>query len=154
MKVWAIRRVPESAALAIWRDLFEERAPKTETNEQALTRELAQTGKEIECFLDRIATADSDAPITAYEARIKALEAKRRQTEAKIAVAGQPRLSFEESFRTAFAFLSNPWKYWAFWRMEGRITTLRMVVSEPLAYCRKERPRTAKTTFPFKSLVS
>lgn len=140
-------------ALAIWRDLFEQRAAKTETNGAALTRELTQTGKEIERFLDRIATADSDALITTYEARIKSLEEKRRQTEAKIAIAGQPRQSFEESFRTAFAFLANPWKLWASERLEDRVTTLRMVFSEPLAYCRKEGLRTAKTTFPFKALA-
>ena len=65
---------------------------------------------------------------------------------------GAPRVSFGETYRTAFDFLANPWKRWRSECLEDRRAVLRLVFSDRLAYARNEGYRPAKSSIPFKMI--
>lgn len=69
-----------------------------------------------------------------------------------IANCGKPVRGFDESFRTAMAFLANPWKLWASEALEDKRAVLKLAFADRLAYVRNEGFRTAETTLPFKVL--
>ncbi|MEO0612032.1 MAG: hypothetical protein AAFY83_01770 [Pseudomonadota bacterium] len=64
-------------------------------------------------LLDRILATENDAVARAFEGELAKLENEKRLMEAKMADIPKTRGSFQESFRTAFEFLSNPRKLWA-----------------------------------------
>ena len=103
-------------------------------------------------LLDRIVDADSTTIVTAYEQRIRKLEARKIELSEHIAKCGQPVKAFEETFQTAINFLGNPQKLWESERVEDKRLCLKLVFADRLPYRRGEGFRTPKTTLPFKVL--
>jgi site-specific DNA recombinase len=108
--------------------------------------------KKVEQLLDRIVDAGSSAVVSAYEKRIRDLEAQKALLSERIAACGRPMQSFDETYRTAFHFLANPWKLWRSDRLEDRRAVLKLVFAEKLAYARNEGYRTPKISLPFKMI--
>lgn len=90
--------------------------------------------------------------VTAYERRVRELEAQKAVAHEKIASCGRPLASFAETYRTALDFLANPWKLWRSERLEDRRAVLRLVFAEQLQYARVGGYQTAKISIPFKLL--
>ena len=61
-----------------------------------------------------------------------------------------PKGRFDEIYRTAFAFLSNPWKLWASGKVEWQRLVVRLAFVDRLAYCRNEGYRTAAIAEPIR----
>ena len=79
----------------------------TTAQAKAIEAELKKVDRSIEQYLDRVADANSQTLITAYENRIRSLEEKALLRE-KAANCGQPLKDFDQTFRAALAFLANP----------------------------------------------
>src|SRR5690606_12707927 len=95
---------------------------------------IAQIEKQIEALLDRIVDSGNTTVIAAYEKRISKLEREKVLAQERLATNGKPRLTLEESFEHALAFLSSPWSLWRNSDLIGRKTVLRLAFLEPLAY--------------------
>lgn len=76
---------------------------------------------------DRIVAPTGDSLVAAYEKRIRELEMQKAIAQEKIASCGAPRVSFGETYRTAFDFLANPWKPWRSEGLEDRRAVVKRV---------------------------
>ena len=117
-----------------------------------LKANVAQLEKQIEALLDRIVDTGSGTVVAAYEKRIEKLEREKVLAQERLAANAKPRLTLEESFEHALAFLSSPWNLWCNGDLVERKTVLRLAFLEPLAYCRNQGLRTPSLAFPFKAL--
>lgn len=139
-------------AAELFTDLWNVRRNDAKQEADAIRRNLIQIERKTEQFLDRIAEADNAILITAYEKKIRKLEEEKIEFDEKIAKCGRPLQSFDETFRTAFSFLSNPHKLWVSDRLEHRRAVLKLAFSERLQYCRNEGFRTPEKSLPFSLL--
>ena len=79
---------------------------------KVLKANVAHIEKQIEALLDRI--VDSGNATVIDKKRITKLEREKVLTQEKLEANGKPRLTLEESFEHALAFLSSPWNLWKF----------------------------------------
>ena len=105
---------PEPKLLKLIRSMFTDRWDQESRNGReraAATRsKIASLDSKIDKLINRIMEAEKARVIKAYEIEIAAVEEEKIGPEELAAAAVQPRMSFEQSFRTAWAFLSNPCK--------------------------------------------
>ncbi|MEZ5492362.1 MAG: recombinase family protein [Gammaproteobacteria bacterium] len=139
-------------ALTMFKELWEYRLEFQRTHSKSLQLEINKAEKKIEQLLDRIVDAESTSVISAYEKRIGELQLEKQIMQEKIASCGRPLKDFDESFRTAMEFLSNPHELWASGHIENRHAVMKLTFSDRLAYVRGEGFRTPETTLPFKAL--
>ncbi len=148
---------PSETAYALLRDMFKHawdmRGASVKKAAQSLSRKLSEVEAQIAALLDRIVDASSPRVISAYEAKIDALEQEKLVLGEKLQNAGQPRHRFEDMFELACQFLSNPWKLWESGDLAHRRTVLKLAFQERLSYCRENGLRTPKTTLPFNMLA-
>ncbi len=114
--------------------------------------ELARLEHKSNLLMDRLVEADSMALITAYEKQIKKVEETRTALRENITDFSHPRASFDQMYRTACAFLANPWKLWASDIIEYKRLVLRLAFPQAIAYCRDSGYRTAAIAEPFRLL--
>jgi DNA invertase Pin-like site-specific DNA recombinase len=109
-------------ARAMFEDSWNHRLANAAEQEKALKTELEKTQRSVEQFLDRIAVAQLPSVITAYENRIRKLEAQKLDLNEKIANCGRPLRSFDETLRTSLDFLANPLKsgFQSVWKTKER----------------------------------
>lgn len=136
-------------AAEIFTDLWNARRNHAKQEADTIRRNLLQIERKAEQFFDRIVEADNPILITAYEKKIRQLEEEKITLDEKIAQCGRPLQSFDETFRTAFSFLSNPHQLWVSDRLEHKRAVLKLAFSERLRYCRKEGFRTPEKSLPF-----
>ncbi|SEN51922.1 recombinase family protein [Nitrosomonas marina] len=136
-------------ALDMFRDLWNDRLSKRKQEASFIGQEAQKVERSIAKLLDRIVETDSPSIIVTYENRIRELENRKAELNEKIRTCGTVLPDFDETFRTAFSFLSNPHKLWASDRLEYKRTVLRLAFSDRLHYCRKEGFRTAQYALPF-----
>lgn len=105
--------------------------------------------RKIEQFLDRIVVADSQILITSYERQIKQLEQDRVLIQEKLDKCGRVDSTLEETARTAFEFLANPYERWVSGDLKTKRLVLKATFSRPLAYHRRHGYRTAALSLPF-----
>ena len=103
--------------------------------------------------MDRIMQADRPSLIAAYEDRLHKLEEEKLLLLERARRNCKPQRTFEQTYRTAFAFLANPWKLWNSDRMEHKRMVPRLVFGGKVPYSRIEGYRTALLTLPFKALA-
>lgn len=139
-------------AFDMFRDLWDAKLKSSATRSAALLKEVRLIETKLDNLLDRIVDASSDSVVAAYENRIRALEEQKALAREKIATCGKPLAAFDETYRTAFAFLANPCKLWHSPRIEDRRAVLKLVFAEKLPYARNGGYRTAKISMPFKLL--
>jgi len=108
--------------------------------------------RKTEQFFDRITETYSETLMTAYEKKIRKLEEEKIILDEKIAKYGRPLASFDETYRTAFSFLSNPQRLWASDKLEHKRIVLKLAFSEPIQYCKKEGYRASQKSLPFSLL--
>ena len=136
-------------AAEIFTDLWNTRRNDAKQEADAIRRNLAQIERKTEQFFERIVEADNPILITAYEKKLRQLEEEKITLDEKIAQCGRPLQSFDETFRTAIQFLSNPHQLWVSDRLEHRRAVLKLAFSERLRYCRNEGFRTPEKSLPF-----
>jgi len=139
-------------AADIFTDLWNVRRANAKDEAECIRNNILQIERKAEQFFDRITETDSPTLITAYEKKIRQLEEEKIKLDENIAKCGRPLQSFDETFRTAFSFLSNPQKLWASDRLEHRRTVLKLAFSDQLQYCKNEGFRTPAKSLPFSLL--
>jgi site-specific DNA recombinase len=140
------------AALAMFTDLWEARLQGVSIRKDKIKKEMAALESKTSQIMDRLLQADSHALITAYENQVRKLEEQRIALTEELERGCGPVKSFDEMFRTACAFLANPWKLWASGVLEHRRTLLRLAFPGRVAFCRIEGFRTAEIALPFRVL--
>ena len=140
------------AAFDIFRDLWMERIDSAKSDQTLMKKELAQTEFKITQFLDRIVETQGVSIIAAYEKRIHDLEEHKLILNEKIANCGKPLTNFDETFKSAFKFLSNPCNLWLSPRLEDQRAVPKLVFADRLGYTREKGFLNSKTTLPFNVL--
>jgi site-specific DNA recombinase len=137
---------------AMLKVLWEQRETRAKEQSSHATRELQAIERKIEQVVARLVETDSRAVISAYEAQLQKLQDQKNLLTEKAASAGRPMKSFDESFRTSFAFLSNPRILWASGRVEHRRKMLRLLFGGRVQYGISEGLRTPQITKLFAAL--
>ncbi len=135
-------------AMDRFRDLWNDRQSQNKDDALLLKNELSKIDARVEQFLDRIVETENLSVISAYEERIEKLEGQKIILQEKIQNCGRPLADFDETFRTAMEFLSNPHRLWTSDNLEDKRLVYRLVFSEKLPYQRNEGFRTARTALP------
>lgn len=133
-------------------DLWEKRAHVSQDQTATLKKEYDLIERKIEQFVDRIGDAQNMTLIQTYENKLKVLHDQKVVLREKIEHCGRILPDFDETFRTAFTFLSNPCDLWSSARLEDKRAVLKLVFAEKLSYHPAHGFRTAKTTLPFNML--
>lgn len=108
----------------------------------------AQTSK----LINRIVDTDDKRIITAYEDQIRVLDQRKTMLNETMAGRGGSTESFEKLYRTACAFLSNPKPLWDTGRYELRRLVLRLILPNPIQYCKNDGYRTSGIAEPLRLL--
>ena len=103
-------------------------------------------------MLDRVVDAESAAVIGAYERKIDELERQKLVLAEKRARCGTAIKGYDESFRTAFEFLSNPWNLWKNGAFEDKRIVLKLTLASHLEYDWNDGVRTPEISLTFKML--
>ena len=141
-----------NVARAMFKDLWYHRAALADTQAKALGTKIGKIERQVSQLLERVVDASVPSVIAAYEERIQKLEEDKLVIQEQIANQGRPVSTFEDTLRTALAFLSNPCILWTSGRLENRRTVLKLTFADRLRYKRGKGFRTANTTLPFKVL--
>ena len=136
-------------AAAMFRDLWDGRLAQAGEQAKSLEAQLRKLDTTIEQLVDRVVETDSPALVKTYESRLRRMEAEKAELAERRANCGRPLKSFDDTFRTAMAFLANPCNLWQSDRIEDKRAVLKLTFAERLAYCRNEGFRTAVTSSPF-----
>lgn len=131
---------------------WDERAKRRKEEIVTFKSELAATEKKIGQFLERIVESDSPAVIGAYERKVEELEREKLVLAEKTARCGTVAKDYDETFQTAFTFLSNPWSLWENGSLEDRRIVLRLTLNSHLQYDWNEGVQTPEISLPFKVL--
>ena len=139
--------VPSAELVTVVAKLFRKRwgedRAKTADMRAAAKREAAAIEKKISLMLDRIMESESRTVIARYESEVEKLEHQKLVTLEKTAQCGTVARDYDETFRTAFEFLSNPWNLWKNGTFEDKQIVLRLTLASHLQYDWIEGIRTA-----------
>ena len=106
---------------------------------KAIGAQLIKIDRDIEKLFDRVVDASVPSVIAAYEDRIRSLEEEKIVLREKASKLARPASSFDDTLRTAMAFLSNPWNLWDSERLEDRRAVLKLAFAERLVQAKKLR---------------
>ena len=84
--------------------------------------------------------------------KVTKLENQRLVYEEKRSKAGRPLKPFDEMYRTAMQFVSEPYKIWVSGGFEEKRAVLKLVLGDRITYVRNEGYRTPTFSLPFKIL--
>ena len=133
-------------------DLWQEQIGKLSGHVTNAKAEIKKVEKKIAQLMDRIVATDNNTLIDAYEGQINKLSEKKLYMQENSYQRSKPPKTFEHSFRTAFSFLSNPWKLWASDLLEHKRMVVKLAFPEGLSYSRETGYRTASIALPFRAL--
>ena len=139
-------------ASAVFRDVWEGQRAKSAERKSVLKREIVDIEKKVTALVDRIVESDSKTVAAALERRVDELEHRKLVLVENIEKCGAPTRDYDQTFRTAMAFLASPWNLWKSDRLEDKRATLKLTFSGNLRYSRQEGFRTPQTSLPFKVL--
>ena len=134
---------------SITKQVWQEHHDSFEIQHRAIERELKDTDKKIEQFLDRIVEADNASLIKAYESKITKLENEKAVLSEKLTFGEEMPTDFESNFQTVFDFIEKPQKLWGSEDIEDKRLVLKLVFTRPLQYRRNEGFQTAAISLPF-----
>lgn len=137
---------------ACFRDIWNARLAGSKDRAKSLEAETRKIDHDIGQLMDRIVAADSDALISAYERRVRALEEQRVKLRENAADCGRPIADYDATLRTAVQFLANPCNLWNSPRLEDKRAVLKLTFVERLAYRKNAGFRTPLTSSPFRLL--
>ncbi|MBY5340411.1 hypothetical protein E0H35_30425 [Rhizobium leguminosarum bv. viciae] len=140
-------------ATAIFREVWEKRSEDATERSALLRRDANATDRSIGLLIDRIANSTNPQLVDAYEARLVDLQREKATLVEKIENSEKTMPDFDNTLRTAIAFLASPWKLWKTGKLEDQRAVRKLVFSEHLQYAPELGFRTAETTLPFKVLA-
>ena len=113
---------------------------------------IAAVEKKIDGLLDRIVESENGAVVAAYERKVAELEREKHLLAEKQGRCGTVARDYDETFRTAFEFLSNPCYLWEKGGLEDKRIVLQLTLDSHLEYDWNQGVRTTELSFPFKML--
>ena len=129
------------------------RLAQAESAKVALTKQLADTQRQIDNLLDRLVEASSANLVSAYEARIEKLERAKIVVSERLENAVPPSGRLEECMELALKFLSSPWDIYKNGDYVLRQTVLRLAFVKPVRYNVNGVYGTPELSLPFKALA-
>ncbi|MEW7988314.1 MAG: recombinase family protein [Candidatus Thiodiazotropha sp.] len=108
--------------------------------------------RDVERLIDRIVDTENAAVVKALEKRIEKLQQGRIVLDEKITACGRPVKPFEQMYRTAMQYLSNPYQIWAQGGFVEKRAVLKLTLTERLTWDRKGLYRTPDLSLPFRML--
>ncbi len=136
----------------MFRDLWDAQAAKAAERKKLAQSEIGEIDRKVAVLVDRVVESDSRSVISALETRIDELERRKLILTENLSCSGTPQRSYDESFRTAMAFLASPWNLWKSDRLEAKRAVLKLTFADHLRYSRTSGFRTPKTSLPFNVL--
>ena len=136
----------------VFRDLWEHQTDKARVKKVEIKQQIAELDKETAQLLKRLIESDVKAVVKTYESRIAEIEMQKNLLVEKLEKRDMPIKSFEESFRTAVAFLLNPCILWKSDKLEEKKMAINLTFPSQVLYHRNEGVRTAELSLPFKVL--
>ncbi len=132
------RLVPSQELFALFTKLFRKRWDEAESKVKdaraALKLEAVAIEKKIALLLDRIVEAESVSVIGAYERKVEELERQKLVLSEKNARCGTIAKGYDETFRTAFGFIANPWSLWDKGTLDDKRIVLKLTLDTHLEY--------------------
>ncbi len=139
-------------AADMFKDAWDQRTSQHGARRRALETQGVKIDDEIQQLLQKVVQVRSPIVMATFEARIEELQNQKLVIEERIINIDQPRASFDQSLRTALAFIRSPWKLWTFGTFEHKRLVLQLAFSTRVAWVRNEGLRTAQLSLPFKVL--
>lgn len=136
----------------LFRKRWDEASAKSKEIGKALRLQSAATEKKIALILDRVVAAENLTVIKRYEQEIELLEREKLVIAEKTARCGTALPDYDETFRTAFDFIGNPWNLWKNGTFEDKRTVLKLTLDSHLEYDWNQGVRTPEISLPFKVL--
>ncbi|SFG02234.1 Recombinase zinc beta ribbon domain-containing protein [Novosphingobium sp. CF614] len=147
---------PRPEVLTVFTKLFRKRWNEAESKAKesgaAIKLQSVAVEKKIAQLLDRIVESDSSTVIGAYERKVEELERQKLVLAEKISRCGTALPDYDETFRTAFEFISNPCILWKTGSLEDKRIVLKLALDSHLEYDWNEGVRTPELSLPFKAL--
>ena len=135
----------EAVALDIWN----ERTSNSRRSEIELEKEVENTDKEINLYVERIGKATNEAVLAAYEKKVEELTNKKLLLEEH---KGKQNLyggvNFETALKEVLGYIKSPYEIWSNGIFEDKRLVLRMVFEENLVYNKKSGFETALLSLP------
>lgn len=119
---------------------------------KAMAAQIVKIEREVDRMLERILDVSEPRVLAAFEDRVRKMEDEKIVLRERMEKTSRPARSYDQTVRTALAFLANPWNLWRSQRFEERRMVLKLMFGERLRYSRNEGLRTANLTLPFKVL--
>ena len=134
-------------------DLWQERLSSAQKRAKDTKAEIARIDRKSSQLVERIVETESLTLIAAYETQVQKLEEQKISLNERVRNCGRPLKGFDETFRTACEFLSNPCNLWISESLEDKRMVLRLAFAGRLPYQRNYGFRTAVPAFPFRALA-
>lgn len=141
-----------AALRAVFTEHWDARKQRSEEINQQAQVELQAIKLQTSKLISRIVATDDDRIISAYEDEMKKLDQRKTLLTENLNQSGKSTESFDKLYRTASAFLSNPWKIWSFDNYDVRRMVLRLVFPKPVQYCKNSGYRTSGIAEPLRLL--
>ena len=139
---------------ALMKHGWEQRLSQTQGIKRKIASDIAAIEKEISAMLERIVQTSSASVMSAFEAKIDALERQKLALIEKQDSTGAVRATFEELFELALAFFSSPRKLWDFGNHTHRRLVLKLSFAQRLRYDRRAGFSNPEIALPFRLLES
>jgi site-specific DNA recombinase len=148
--------VPSEQLLGLMLNLFKKRWDQSEARAKetraAMKLEVNAIEKKITQVLDLMVASDNKTVLGAFERKIEELERQKLVLAEKTARCGTSAKGFDETFRTAFDFISSPWNLWENGTLEDKRIVLKLTLASHIEYDWNLGVRTAEISLPFKVL--
>lgn len=130
-------------------DIWNERTSNSRRSEIELEKEVENTDKEINLYVERIGKATNEAVLAAYEKKVEELTNKKLLLEEH---KGKQNLyggvNFETALKEVLGYIKSPYEIWSNGIFEDKRLVLRMVFEENLVYNKKSGFETALLSLP------
>ena len=136
----------------LFRKRWQEAEARAHEGRATIKREMQAIEKKIGQILDKIMEAESRTVIARFESEVEKLELEKLVLDEKASKCGSVARDYDESFRTAFEFIANPWKLWNTGTFDDKRIVLNLTLGSHLEYDWDEGVRTAELSLPFKLL--
>ena len=139
----------------MFEDVWEDRRHLVKQEAQEMKSQIPTLEAQVEKYLQRLTDTDNPIVVKKYEQEITRLEEQKIVLREKVEKCGRPLQPFEDCFRTAMTFLSNPCYYYQNGGLDDKRIVQRLVFLKKLPYQRNEGFRTAgneEFSLPFRCL--
>ncbi len=135
---------------AMFNDCWEARGAQNEQRAQGAREQIAAYNKKIETLTERVAETESPTLIASYEKQIEKYSVQRAYLIDIAKNAKPSKQHFNEVYRTALDFLTNPCTLWKSGKYELQRLVLRLGFTGRIHYARNQGYRTAPIAEPLR----